>query len=419
MSRLHREYSMVFIGVQVFSLFIIFIAASYFQVAHISQLISFQAWDGPGPMPIDVFPRPLGIHFFGDFSLTFRTAAITSPYLAEGYMGFAYLPFSALILSPLFFFSQWVAFVLFVLTGTSLLIGSAWFLLSPLQVTDRVTLIFTAVLASSPFVSTIDRGNVSLILTGICLTALLRYSKGGMYSSALLFGLAAAMKLYPILFLILFVRRQHLRALAVGIMSFLGATLLPLFFFSGGAIQNGRELVSQYVASSNEVHASNIRGYNNSFFALFDSLADLNIAFLGPISEILVGNYLIFLVVIGFIYIGVSLMKADEWQSLMLSTTVIAGAPTVSGNYVFLLFLLPLFSILRSSVSISSLNWARVSVWMIAFLFVPKNYPFINPLGFWSPKSITYTSVLNPLITLVLFIGTCICVVTNHLRHKN
>ena len=101
---------------------IIYIASQYFQTAQLSQFISFQSWDGPGPLPSQLYPQPLGNHFFGDFLLPFRTAQQPSPYFAEGILPFSYLPFSALILGPLVLFNYWAALVIFFSTCIFILI---------------------------------------------------------------------------------------------------------------------------------------------------------------------------------------------------------------------------------------------------------------------------------------------------------
>lgn len=408
MGRIHREFLLVYASVATLSFAVIFIAASYFNVASIAELISFQSWEPPGPMPIDVFPKPIGFHFFGDFTLTFREASNPSPYLADGFMEFAYLPFSALVLSPLFFFSHWTAFLIFVSISVSALIYSSWRLLTPMSGGSRSILIIVAVMISGPMISTLDRGNVSLFLTGLCIMGLLKLKKGDQYGSALMFGLAGAMKLYPILFLGIFLHRRALRPVSYGVSAFVAATILPLFFFDGGFLKNSRELLHQFIGASNQDHALSIQAYNNSFFALFCSIRELNVPLLSEISDLIIGNYLFFVTLLAVIFVLVSAKSAQEWQILLLACGLMTGGPTVSGYYVYLLYLVPLFAVFSSIQSTNVTVWERASVWMIAVIFVPKGFSILNPFDNWSANSSTYSSLVNPLISLTLFTGTCI-----------
>lgn len=417
MRRIHREFLLVYAIFATLSFAVIFVAASYFNVASIAELISFQSWEPPGPMPIDVFPKPIGFHFFGDFTLTFREASNPSPYLADGYMGFAYLPFSALVLSPLFFFPHWTAFLLFISIGVSALIYSSWRLLTPMPGIERSILIVVSVMISGPMISTLDRGNVSLLLTGLCIVGLHKLKKSDQYGSALMFGLAGAMKLYPVLFLAIFLRRRELRPIAYGVSGFVAATTLPLFFFDGGFLRNSRELLHQFIGASNQDHALNIQAFNHSFFALFCSIRELNVPLLSEISDLIIENYLFFVMLLAVIFILVSAKSAQEWQILLLACSLMTGAPTVSGYYVYLLYLVPLFAVFSSNQSTNCTIWERASVWMIAVIFVPKGFSILNPFDNWSANSSTYSSLVNPLISLTLFTGTCIQALAGATHH--
>ena len=117
MKRPHLEYILIYLVLFVVSFVAMYVSSEYFNVARFSQFVSFQPWDGPGPMPIEAYPKPFGVHFFGDFLLSFRTAGHSSPYFAIGYHDFAYLPMSAILVSPLFFLPFWMSLSIFMISN--------------------------------------------------------------------------------------------------------------------------------------------------------------------------------------------------------------------------------------------------------------------------------------------------------------
>ena len=91
----------------------------------------------------------------------------------------------------------------------------------------------TMVAISFPILRLVHEGNVELalwILTATGVWAYLKDSRGGDDAAALLWGLAAAMKLYPAVLLILFLPRGRWRAFALGVAAFVGATVLALWW---------------------------------------------------------------------------------------------------------------------------------------------------------------------------------------------
>jgi len=86
---------------------------------------------------------------------------------------------------------------------------------------------------SFPIVRLVHEGNVELavwVLTGAGAWAYLKDSRGTDDAAAVLWGLAAAMKLYPAVLLILLLPRRRWRAFAVGVATFVAATLLALWW---------------------------------------------------------------------------------------------------------------------------------------------------------------------------------------------
>ena len=99
----------------------------------------------------------------------------------------------------------------------------------------------TIALVSFPIAGLLQRGNVELFLWILAATGTWAFLRGRENLAAVLWGLAAAMKLYPVLFLALLLPRGRWRALAVGVGTFVGTTVLSMWWLgpSMGVVWQG------------------------------------------------------------------------------------------------------------------------------------------------------------------------------------
>jgi hypothetical protein len=400
---------------------VMYVSSEYLGVARLSQFLSFQAWDGPGPMPVEACPRPLGVHFFGDFLLSYRTAGHASPYFAVGYHDFAYLPMSAVLISPLFFFPFWFALSLFFISTVAVLVLACWKILSSIDALPRAIIVAVALVMSGPFLSSLDRANFSLLLSSLCLVGLLNFEGGRHERAAFFFGIAGAMKLYPLLFLLVYLNKRNWKCLFVGGTSFVISSIAPLFFYQGGFYANLREMLSQFTGSASVTHAAKIRAYNNSFYALFSAVTESSFLDVGRFARFFLINYeacIVMLFVLSFVCLLWA--KAPDWHFFVVAAAFISSGPQISAQYVLLLYLLPLMLIIRFLASSDSHRetWAHCCLALIALLMVPKGFAFPNPLGYWSAASTSYASVVNPFVALLLIVGTVISACVNHAQRQ-
>ena len=388
----------VFLFCLVVVLLVVYVASEYFQNARLSQLISFQAWDGPGPMPDVLLPGSFGNHYFGDFLLTFRLSQQSSPYFADGFVPFFYLPISAVLLGPFVLFNYWTAIVLFFATCATFLIAILNWGFSDLPKNSRRA-IFSLFILSGPMFSTIDRGNVSLILTMGCVFAVLNLRRNNPYMAAITFGLSAAMKGYPILFLLIFVRRREWKPVLVGISVFLISTLIPLIFYKRGFSSNLTELINEFQSASNPIHALNIRAFNHSLLSFFDTCRTSLPSKFATLFEFLIDHYSLFGVLLAVVLLSHATSKhASDFESLLLITVPMVSIPQVVGYYVLLLYFVPLVFAWSKQLQLD-LNMKLIMA-ALAVVMVPKGIPLGSPFGPWSPSVATYTSFLNPLCAL-------------------
>lgn len=87
-------------------------------------------------------------------------------------------------------------------------------------------LLLTILLCSYPMWRLVPQGNIELFLWIGTAAGVWAYLRGHDDAAAVLWGLAGATKLYPVLFLILFLPRKRWRAFLAGVATFVGVTVL-------------------------------------------------------------------------------------------------------------------------------------------------------------------------------------------------
>ena len=393
-------YVKCFLIIAIPSFFLILLAAQVFKIATISELISFRANDLPQSLTRAMYPRPWYNHYFGDFLTIFRLSQQASPYFVSGVLTFQYFPLAAVLLGPVVIFDYWTAFLLYLTISTAALISVCWFGLKNTSRGLRLRMI-SLIMISGPMISVIDRGNLSLLLTIFCLWGVLQLHNEKPYRAAVLFGLAGAIKGYPILFLLVFLRRRQWKQLTIGIATFSTATFVPLVFYTRGLVSNFQEMISQFGGSSSPEHAVRIVGYNSSLFSFLETC---RIKPGLPVSEVflfLENNYTYLGLTILVIFCLLAISKsATDLDSLFLITAAICLLPQTVNYYVLLLYFVPLLYLWLNAENFDV--YRKIQTMAIAVVMTPKGLPLGLPFEFWTSSAPTYSSLVNPLCGLLL-----------------
>jgi hypothetical protein len=188
--------------------------------------------------------NPLGDPLFGDLmeypgtyqwlhtaAFFFNLSARPVPYPL--YSPVAYPPFAAMVMAGLY---SAASPVLRYLEITAVWLAAAiWGVrraLVRVGINGVTATLFPLTMAaiSFPIARLVHEGNVELALWILTATGAWAYLKDYDDAAAVLWGLAAAMKLYPVILLILLLPRRRWRAFALGVAAFVGATALALWW---------------------------------------------------------------------------------------------------------------------------------------------------------------------------------------------
>ena len=185
----------------------------------------------------------VGVHFFGDFWTTLLRSMEPSPYLVRpGVGGSSYPPFAQFIYEPLTWIPYPLALTIFLVGTTALIVVPFWRALSAYEPHMRALFIVAGVLLTYPFLFSLDRGNNIGITVGFLLFGALNLYEDRPQRAAIYFAIAAALKIYPVFFLLIFVSRRQWRAFGTAVLTGLIITVIPLMTYSGGLVNNLRAL---------------------------------------------------------------------------------------------------------------------------------------------------------------------------------
>lgn len=381
----------------------VYLVTEYFYQNRLDDFLSFHANDAPGFIQPSCMPKPLGIHYFGDFVSVACHSRLSSPYLST--YSSNYFPFAYLIMRPFGFllkFNFKLSILLFLFITFSLILIPMWNSLSFIKEhASRVTLLIAVVIMSYPLFSVIDRGNIQGFVVGFIILGLLAFQKKKWRFAICFLAVATALKGYPFIFMFMFLRKREWKYFLSALFASVSFTIISLLTFSGGFFQNSKGLFNKILDLSDT--SSSITGYSNSLKALLDSLSALKIPLLANLSQSISNHYFVAIGLTAGLLIFLSLQrKITELGFLITCALLGTFLFDPSPGYVLLLFMVPLTEFFLNNQLYQD-KTSRLFIILISLLLVPKGIPVKTGAGWprcdYCPS---FNSVLNPLIQLLL-----------------
>ncbi len=311
-------------------------------------LMLLVAWLAAAGVPGERW-HPLGapFPFLGDlvenistFRLVHTQAFWTNPLAPP----IAYPPFGGLVLE-LFYTSGhprllYLALALVGLSLASYLVRRA---LLARGVHPRTATLFPLTLAAVgfPIEGLLQRGNLELVLWIFAALGIWMFQRGHEHGAALCWGLAAAVKLYPILFLLLFWQPRRLRPALLGLASFFIATCGALLYLGPtfrSALLGWLGTLSAYQHKRAAYWTLNELAENHSFF-LWVKVGAMIVH--SPIGGLILTYYLCGGLLFALIFFG-RLSKLPLPNQLLGLTSFMLLLPTISAFYTFVHLYAPL-----------------------------------------------------------------------------
>jgi len=312
------------------SLCYLLVKFNYYQTNHFNNF--FWNWgDFPG-IPNVPEVSPLGNHYFGDF-LHLITVSKNDPGTIPYW---PYFPFANLFGLPFLNINYLFAYFYF---------ATFFFLLSYINIIrivkylafKDVIILLIFILSNVGSIYMLDRGNIQLAVTAFISLGVFFLLKGKVNLSAFFIGLSAALKIWPILFLIIFLKRKRFKPFVIGISSFVVVNIIALLILDVAIsdfvsyLLNQISEISRFNTYQGELwHAG---GKNTSLLVLVNIL-DQNGIF-SSFVNILISHYKYFqlLTLFGFIFLYLKTKVLNPTVELLLISCFLLIIPTAQYGY--------------------------------------------------------------------------------------
>lgn len=257
----------------------------------------------------------------------------------------------------------------------------------------------TVVLFSFPIAGLLVRGNIELFLWILAATGVWLFLRGREDAAALLWGLVAAAKLYPILFLALLLPRRKWRAFALGVATFLGATAAALKWLGptmGVALHGSLRNVFGYQGKRVEQFSLHELMANHSMFGWAKFAAMVAHV---PLAKMTLPYYACGALVFGLAFFG-RLWKMPVANQVLAVTAFMLMLPPVSYFYTLVHLYAPLAVLVFVAVRAARAGVEIEGLRLTLFLFLPLLASFML---FTFPRVMLYGGLVQALLLAALF----------------
>ena len=342
------------------------------------------------PFPLNTFlSNP--VYRFSDLYQTLSVSGHPSPYLGSSApLPSSYLPLTHLLLKPFTWLPYFLALPLFLFSTMAAILWLLARQLLDLNLPLRLLVTGVIGLMNYPILFMLDRGNVESLVLLILAASALSARRGAWKWSAVLIGAAAAMKGYPLLFVLVLVGGRRYRDATVAVVTAVALTLVSFMTFSGGLVENARAFINSLgaffannVGETGIQHGSSLSGLATAVAQTLPAMSWLH-EMVAPIS-------------LGVLLIGTAAVVSGRlvlWQSYAVVAGLTVLVPTVSFDYRLVLLMVPLLVMLREPGG----SLRRTSLVLIGLVFVPKGLPILY-------GQVSLGVMVNPLLLLVLVLG--------------
>ena len=264
----------------------------------------------------------------------------------------------------------------------------------PSQITSRKNC-FILSFMTYPVLFSFERANLENMLFIFIALSLYCYQKNNKIGTVMFLGLASALKLYPLLFIVLFIADKRYWEAIGTILWTMFLTFISLFILKPNWNQNVISIWEAIAGLSNNcINGTSCIQYSISLWA---SLKFLYLRYFSHTSNVLIfaKSYQISTALLGGIVVFFILVVEKQfWRKLTLVISAILLFPIVSNEYKMLYILLPLAYWINSPAKKDD-AWYLI---LYALLLIPKNYYWVALGG----REISINEFLNSAILCIL-----------------
>lgn len=339
-----------------------------------------------GWFPVDGSWEPaykLGNHFFGDYLAMHLASKFDNPWeISNFYPPFAMVLFKIFTIFPYKFgLILWLFLIAF--CAISPLIHST----KNLRFETRLILIFFFGLCSASFLGMLDRGNCIGFIVPLIYFAIIKAFEDKNNLAAILFGLAIAIKIYPLLLLPFFLFEKKYLLIIKSI-----SVSLIITFFSSLIWGNPVRIISDVMNAARNFEGLNVFG-GQMIFSFSATLNNFRSALLGDQANFnfLINQHPIFIGFLLYLFLFLTLHTLSNVDRFIVAVAVLQLIPTISYTYTRLWCVISFsliiyfkklnFDISQTSYQIFGIVCSIILIDSIWVVFLPKNVNLLPTLG--------------------------------------
>jgi len=344
---------------------------------------------------------------FNDFFSMLRINHHLNPYFFNSDIHSNYYPFANIIF---YIFSlshktyEWVSFSFFLLIFTIPFALLNRHYLSNGSKSNLINmLIFTFL--TLPFLITIDRGNIESWVF-LCTALFIYYfQKNKSIPACIFLSMAIAMKLFPAIFLILFVTEKKYKEIGFTLLFTSFISVVSLSLFQNGFFNNLHFVLSGFGVSNWELFGNNnyLRRGVSLFTIVKIWLINTNHIHSINMPSVISIYVKISLIIFGLIALYIYFIEKEFWKRVTLIVCPMLFLPHMSADYRLLYIFIPLYLYVNNETK-TKLDLFYLLA--LVLLLIPKDYWYLQ--GFLTDSGKADYSINNTINTSILVIMTVV-----------
>lgn len=351
---------------------------------------------------------------FNDWHNSITSSRASNPYFSDSPALATYFPFSYLLFSIGIPFGRSINTIIYIGITFLLLFFSIYIFISNKNFVFYKNkylfsfVIFIIFLLSYPTIFAIDRGNIDIWIASFCIVYVALLDTPYKYVGFISLSVAIMIKGYPLIFLILGLKRKEYRLVALTLSASILLTIVLMNFYWGGFTltfnglsKNMSGYYSNYVLGLNSLFgSSDIFSGIKSFLLMYKQYFLSHNILVSYYNNIISGNgfilniYLacnIFVLCLSCFFI--LFLPLREWKRFLLVCLVAITFPNIANDYKLCL-LYP--GVLMLIFSGDSSRTACIALILCSLLMIPKSFIMIS--GY------SISNLINPILLFSLFI---------------
>ncbi|HXE07921.1 MAG TPA: glycosyltransferase family 87 protein [Acidobacteriaceae bacterium] len=314
----------------------------------------------------------------------------------------AYPPFAVAVMAPLYAFRV-PELLYLVVSVVWVIVGAVWaarrLMHAGIAALPAIAFPVTIALASFPIVRMIHEGNIELVVWMFTALGVWSFWRGKNDAAAVLWGLAAAMKLFPLVLLGMLLPRKKWRAFAEGIAAFVLATLWATWWVGPtigvawrGSMQNvfgyqgqrmGEWTLRELVANHSAINLAKMVAMMTRF----------------PLDHLTLPYFALGAAILAWAFFG-RLWKMPEANQLLALSVFMVTFPSISYYHTLVHLYAPLAVLFGVSLEAARRGVIVQGLKKTILLFVPLSLAF-TVMTF--PQVILFSGLIQAVVLIVLF----------------